>query len=354
MLYAGARVPECGRLDVEDIVLTARTGQIRLHGKGDQVRTVPLPAPARQAQAAWSDERGTHDGPARTGQRGRMTDSGITQVVLAVGDDAGIPGLRPHRLRPHLRHPDAPGRRRPRPRPSTTWTRLPRHHRPLLLGRDRRAGSRRRGRLQVTRTAFIGPVDGKNSTRAGPLTPLTVRLLLKPLTPVTVRRPGPGPRIAGRAAGDCGAGRTLALYATPAPRAVEELSHLATAAVRDGYTGIRFGGLLPGSTVSPHEHILNQLVRLHPATALCTYHAKAPAEVMTAADQLHDRRAPVRGTVRRRGPADHCALPAPRGGPAERRRRGWSPNDQHRIAATDRPGKPAHHPATGGARRGGR
>jgi site-specific recombinase XerC len=83
MLYAGARVPECGRLDVEDIVLTARTGQIRLHGKGDQVRTVPLPAPARQALASWSDERGTHDGPAWTGQRGRMTDSGITQVVLA-------------------------------------------------------------------------------------------------------------------------------------------------------------------------------------------------------------------------------------------------------------------------------
>ena len=64
MLYAEARVPECGRLDIEDIVLTARTGQIRLHGKGDQVRTVPLPAPARQALAAWSDERGT---PRRAG-----------------------------------------------------------------------------------------------------------------------------------------------------------------------------------------------------------------------------------------------------------------------------------------------
>src|SRR5664279_5628710 len=72
--------------------------------------------------------------------------------------------------------------------PSTTWTRLPRHHRPLLLGRDRRAGSRRRGRLQVTRTAFIGPVDGKNSTRAGPLTPLTVRLLLKPRHRVNLSR----------------------------------------------------------------------------------------------------------------------------------------------------------------------
>ena len=33
------------------------------------------------------------------GQRGPLTDSGITQVVLAIGEDAGIPGLRPHRLR---------------------------------------------------------------------------------------------------------------------------------------------------------------------------------------------------------------------------------------------------------------
>jgi len=33
------------------------------------------------------------------GQRGPLTDSGITQAVLAIGEDAGIPGLRPHRLR---------------------------------------------------------------------------------------------------------------------------------------------------------------------------------------------------------------------------------------------------------------
>lgn len=99
MLYAGARVEECGRLDAEDVTLTARTGHVRLHGKGDEVRTVPLPPAARGQLAAWLDERGTHDGPLWTGQRGRLTDSGVTQVVLAVGDDAAIPGLRPHRLR---------------------------------------------------------------------------------------------------------------------------------------------------------------------------------------------------------------------------------------------------------------
>jgi integrase/recombinase XerC len=36
--------------------------------------------------------------PLWTGQRG-LTDSGITQVVLAAGDDTRVTGLRPHRLR---------------------------------------------------------------------------------------------------------------------------------------------------------------------------------------------------------------------------------------------------------------
>ncbi|MEV4899137.1 tyrosine-type recombinase/integrase, partial [Nonomuraea sp. NPDC055795] len=82
-----------------DVALSARTGQLRLHGKGDEVRTVALPPAARQALAAMLDERGTHDGPLWEGQRGPLTVSGITQVLLAVGADAGLPGLRPHRLR---------------------------------------------------------------------------------------------------------------------------------------------------------------------------------------------------------------------------------------------------------------
>lgn len=98
-LFAGARVEESARLDYDDLVLTARTGSLRLHGKGDEVRTVPVPPVAREHLAGWLAERGTGDGPLWIGQRGRLTVSGITQVVLAVGDDAGIPGLRPHRLR---------------------------------------------------------------------------------------------------------------------------------------------------------------------------------------------------------------------------------------------------------------
>jgi integrase len=99
LLDAGARVEECARLDAGDFAITARTGEVRLHGKGDEVRFVPLSRRARDLVSAWLDERGRHPGPAWHGQRGPLTISGITQVVLAAGADAGIPGLRPHRCR---------------------------------------------------------------------------------------------------------------------------------------------------------------------------------------------------------------------------------------------------------------
>lgn len=100
LLYAGPRVEECERLDVEDLAITARTGKVRLLGKGDQPRTVPLPAKARARITAWLAVRGREPGPLWTSQRAaRLTASGITQVALEVGIAAGVPGLRPHRFR---------------------------------------------------------------------------------------------------------------------------------------------------------------------------------------------------------------------------------------------------------------
>ncbi|SNY72878.1 tyrosine-type recombinase/integrase [Paractinoplanes atraurantiacus] len=95
----GARVEELARLDLDDVAVTERTGQLRLHGKGDEIRYVDVPQDGRKAVRAWLDERGREAGPLWIGQRGRLTVSGLTQVVLAVGADAGLPGLRPHRLR---------------------------------------------------------------------------------------------------------------------------------------------------------------------------------------------------------------------------------------------------------------
>jgi integrase len=99
LLYTGARVEECTRLAVDDVAITPRTGQVRLLGKGNQVRVVPLPTRGRERVSAWLLERGRKPGPLWLGQRGPLSISGVTQVVLAVGRQAGIKGLRPHRLR---------------------------------------------------------------------------------------------------------------------------------------------------------------------------------------------------------------------------------------------------------------
>ncbi|MFR9774314.1 hypothetical protein [Nocardia sp. SC052] len=61
---------------------------------GDEVHDVTLPAVARDRLSACIEIRGDRPGPPWTGQRGRLTISGITQVVLAVGADAGIEARR--------------------------------------------------------------------------------------------------------------------------------------------------------------------------------------------------------------------------------------------------------------------
>ncbi len=82
-LYTGARAEECARLEADDVAITPRTGQVRLLGKGDQVRVVPLPTRARERVSAWLLERGRQPGPLWLGQRGPMGVDGITKVVLA-------------------------------------------------------------------------------------------------------------------------------------------------------------------------------------------------------------------------------------------------------------------------------
>jgi integrase len=64
LLDAGARAGECARLDAGDFAITARTGEVRLHGKGDEVRFVPLSGRARALVSAWLDEPSRHPGPA--------------------------------------------------------------------------------------------------------------------------------------------------------------------------------------------------------------------------------------------------------------------------------------------------
>jgi hypothetical protein len=88
---------------------------------------------------------------------------------------------------------------------------------------------------------------------------------------------------------------TAALYTMPAQQLTDRVIDQTAAAISDGHTGIRLGGMLLGLETSPHERSLSRLVREHPVTALCLYHPSAPTAVLAEAHALHDQQ--VRSTA---------------------------------------------------------
>jgi integrase len=98
LLDAGARAGKCARLDAEDFAITATPARSACTARATRSASSRCPG-APELAPAWLDMRDRDPGPAWTGQRGPLTISGITQVVLAAGADAGIKGLRPHRCR---------------------------------------------------------------------------------------------------------------------------------------------------------------------------------------------------------------------------------------------------------------
>ena len=94
-LYAGTRIAEIRALDVADVRLSARKGELHLMGKGEKSRTVPVHPKLREALAAWLAERPAHRGadPAAlfTSSRGtRMTTDAIADVIGAITTAAGL------------------------------------------------------------------------------------------------------------------------------------------------------------------------------------------------------------------------------------------------------------------------
>ncbi len=64
LLQAGLRVSEAAALRIGDVEIRERHGQVRICGKGEEERSVPLNATARRALQAYLDEReetGLHD-----------------------------------------------------------------------------------------------------------------------------------------------------------------------------------------------------------------------------------------------------------------------------------------------------
>lgn len=94
--YAGARISEVVALDTGDVRLSARKGILRIYGKGERVREIPVHPPLRKALTGWLDERpawpGPEDSPALfLNQRGgRLSARGAHDVITGIAARAGL------------------------------------------------------------------------------------------------------------------------------------------------------------------------------------------------------------------------------------------------------------------------
>jgi len=94
--YAGARISEIVALDVDDVRLSARKGVLRIAGKGERIREVPIHPQLRAALSGWLEERPSW--PAAQGtpalflnQRGqRLGVKAAHDIVTGIAANAGL------------------------------------------------------------------------------------------------------------------------------------------------------------------------------------------------------------------------------------------------------------------------
>ncbi|MGH4001543.1 MAG: tyrosine-type recombinase/integrase [Pseudonocardiaceae bacterium] len=94
--YAGLRIAEAVALDTADVRISARKGSLRVHGKGDKIREVPLHPQLRTELQLWLAER--PDWPGATtcpalllNRRGsRLSVRGASDVFHTIAEPAGL------------------------------------------------------------------------------------------------------------------------------------------------------------------------------------------------------------------------------------------------------------------------
>ena len=115
MAYAGLRVFEVVALEAGDIQISERSGRVVIRrGKGEKEAVVPLSREARRLVGAWVDMQSPPTSQESTGTRRPLTrgaykgkDEQLFAMstrsaelrVRAIGEQAGVEGLTPHRLR---------------------------------------------------------------------------------------------------------------------------------------------------------------------------------------------------------------------------------------------------------------
>lgn len=102
MLHTGLRVEEVTTLNRENVELRERSGKVKVMGKGNKQRAVPLNAEARAALSAWTEMRPETNAVAaifvsRKGKR--LGKRAIQRVVSRIGKAAELEHLTPHVLR---------------------------------------------------------------------------------------------------------------------------------------------------------------------------------------------------------------------------------------------------------------
>lgn len=95
--YAGTRISEIVALDLDDVALSARKGTLRIHGKGERTREVPIHPTLRKALTGWLDERpdwpGAKESPALfLNQRGgrRLSVKAAHDIITGIPTGAAL------------------------------------------------------------------------------------------------------------------------------------------------------------------------------------------------------------------------------------------------------------------------
>lgn len=94
--YAGTRIAETVALDLDDVRLSARKGALRILGKGDRLREVPIHLQLRTALSEWMAERQNWDGAVESpalfvNRRGsRLSGRGAHDVITGIAAQAGL------------------------------------------------------------------------------------------------------------------------------------------------------------------------------------------------------------------------------------------------------------------------
>ena len=94
--YAGTRIAETVALDLDDVRLSARKGALRVLGKGDRLREVPIHPQLRTALSEWLAERRDWSGAVESSalflnRRGsRLSARGAHDVITGIAAQAGL------------------------------------------------------------------------------------------------------------------------------------------------------------------------------------------------------------------------------------------------------------------------